>query len=129
MRARIVLIVLAMTSGVVWITAPPVRAASALRRAPAAPSVTITALVIGGFDQKAYTVPAGKVTIHFRGATGLTLGFADRRFRMCLLTTDSGGPHTCQVTLTPGGYRIYDTIAGHRAAGYEATIVVPKPGH
>ena len=44
------------------------------------------------------------------------------------LASDSSGPHTCRVTLTPGRYRIYDTIPGHRAAGYEATIIVPEPG-
>jgi hypothetical protein len=91
-------------------------------------SLTVTAGPGLMFDRKQYTVAAGEVTIHFAGSPGMTLAFADPRFRTCLLGTDQGARHTCRVTLTPGNYEIYDVVPSHRAAGLEATINVPESG-
>ncbi len=63
------------------------------------------------------------------GVSGIGLMFDDRRFRDCQLVlgrTAAGretGPRTCTVALKPGRYLVDDMIAGHRAAGLEATIV------
>jgi plastocyanin len=74
-------------------------------------------------------VPAGRVvfTIHYYGAHDLVLrGVPDFRGSM---PPGTSTPHTVKttVTLRPGRYELYCTVAGHRTAGEDAIIVVRDP--
>ena len=87
----------------------------------------VQAQVSGGYDKKVYEAPAGLIEIRFTGIAGITFAFNDRRYRACLLSSDKGGSHTCRVRLAPGDYLVGDSIAGHRRAGYSATLHVVRP--
>jgi hypothetical protein len=82
----------------------------------------VEALASVKYDKSVYEVPAGPVEIRFTGASGILFTFDDPRYRHCLLATDDGGPPACRVNLTPGDYLVYDSVPGHRRAGYEAII-------
>lgn len=94
---------------------------------PAVGSVDVVAEASIKFDAKAFTAPAGVVTINYSGAVGHTLAIDNPKFDGFLLTTDASGPKSKRVLLNPGTYTIYCTVPGHRAQGMEATITVgPK---
>jgi hypothetical protein len=101
-------------------------------RPPSATAPTARVDVVAGpglvWNQKEYVVPAGRVGIHFSGASGLTFGFDDPRFRACQLGTSPGSRHTCRLNLPPGRYLVYDMVPSHRAVGLEATIVATSNG-
>ena len=107
-----------------WDTGPgsfcdrPLKADSQVRESV----LFIAALPTIKFDATEYEVPAGRVEIRFFGARGITFTFDDARLRHCTLSS-ALPPDVCRVTLAPGRYLVYDTVPGHRAAGYEATIV------
>lgn len=73
-----------------------------------------------------FTVPPGVVEIAFSSFGGRhALVFAGDELRgFELLTT--GPPEYGKVRLQPGTYTVYCTIPGHRQAGEEAVIRVPK---
>jgi|GEM_PF-4784887 Copper binding proteins, plastocyanin/azurin family. len=80
------------------------------------------------FDSQHYDVPAGITEITFVATEGShTLAFAEPRFAYVELASP-GGRSTAKVDFVEGQtYTIFCTIAGHRAAGMEATITVGPP--
>lgn len=76
------------------------------------------------FQAKEFEVPAGILGLEYvdKGGTH-TLNFEDATYNGFELAVPDG-PTTGQVDITEGDYVIYCSIAGHRAAGMEATIKV-----
>jgi plastocyanin len=76
------------------------------------------------FQAKEFAVPAGILGLNYvdKGGTH-TLVFEDAQYTGFKLAVPDG-PTKGQVDIAPGDYVIYCTIAGHRAAGMEATIKV-----
>lgn len=82
------------------------------------------------FDDTAYEVPAGPVTIEYfqEGTLRHTLvieqdsggDVAGLRLEVDGSTTESSGA----VVLEPGAYTVYCDVAGHRQAGMEADLLV-----
>jgi hypothetical protein len=107
-----------------WDNGPDSFCAGAIKANNALPRevLDVEALANIEYDKQVYEVPAGLIEIRFTGASGSLFTFDDPRYRYCLLSTDRGGDHTCRVYLTPGDYLVYDSVPGHRQAGYEATI-------
>jgi hypothetical protein len=109
-----------------WDSGPSSFCAGALKASNGAPTAVldVEALATVQYDKKVYDVPAGLIEVRFRGATGILFTFDDSRYRYCLLATDRGARRTCRVYLSPGDYRVYDSVPGHQQAGYDATIHV-----
>jgi plastocyanin len=79
------------------------------------------------FDKDSYTARAGTVVIELvnDGSQPHTLLFDDDGVDFDKLTVASkGDTDSGSADLQPGTYTIYCDIAGHRAAGMEATLVV-----
>jgi plastocyanin len=79
------------------------------------------------FDKTSYTASAGTVVIELvnDGGQAHTLRFDDDSVSFKKLgVTGQGDTDQGSVDLTTGTYTIYCDIAGHRAAGMEATLVV-----
>jgi plastocyanin len=79
------------------------------------------------FDKDSYTATAGTIVIELinDGAQAHTLRFdGDAVDFKKLGVTKKGDSDDGSVDLTAGTYTIYCDIAGHRAAGMEATLVV-----
>jgi plastocyanin len=78
------------------------------------------------FDKESYTTQAGTRVIELvnDGGQPHTLLFDDGPDFDKLGVTGQGDTDSGSVELTPGTYTIYCDIAGHRAAGMEATLVV-----
>jgi hypothetical protein len=119
----------AIAGGAPWDSGPGSFCAGAYKANNAAsPTVLdVEASATVTYDKPVYEVPAGLVEIRFTGATGILFTFDDPRYRYCLLANDRGAPHSCRVSLSPGDYLVYDSVPGHRHAGYEATIHVEEP--
>ncbi len=98
---------------------------------PAAPTgppvntLAIDALPTLSFQATAFTVPAGINQIDYVDKGGShTLVFTDPKLNYFNLAVP-GGPKTGKVPLVAGtDYIVYCSIAGHRAAGMQATIHV-----
>jgi hypothetical protein len=75
------------------------------------------------YDQSVYHVHSGVVRVRLVGAVGITMRFALKRLRHCLLINVRGGRTSCTVDLASGSYLVYDATPSHRAAGVAATIV------
>ncbi|HYU38714.1 MAG TPA: hypothetical protein VEM59_02605 [Acidimicrobiia bacterium] len=94
---------------------------------PAGPPVAtlgVDALPSLSFQAKEFTVPAGIIQINYNDLGGShTLLFTDPKLSGFQLAVPAG-PKTGKVELKPGGYTIYCSIPGHRAAGMEATVNV-----
>jgi plastocyanin len=79
------------------------------------------------FDKESYTARTGTNVIELvnDGAQAHTLLFDDDAVDFDKLgVTGQGDTDSGSVDLDPGTYTIYCDIAGHRAAGMEATLVV-----
>jgi hypothetical protein len=113
-----------------WDSGPGSFCAGALKADNGVPTavVPVEALATARYDKDVYDVSAGLIEMHFDGAAGITLTFDDPRYQYCLLSADRRGRHSCRVSLTPGDYLVYDSVPGHRQAGYEATIRVGESG-
>jgi plastocyanin len=77
------------------------------------------------FDMKSYSARSGSITIELidDGSQPHTLLFDGQSFKK-LAVDRKGDTDKRAITLQPGTYTIYCDIAGHRAAGMEAKLVV-----
>jgi plastocyanin len=78
------------------------------------------------FDKKSYTAKAGTITIDYvnDGVLPHTVVIEDEKDFKKLSATKKGERVSGSVTLDPGTYTIYCDVAGHRAGGMEAKLVV-----
>jgi plastocyanin len=70
---------------------------------------------------------AGKATINFTNQASVEHNFTLASASGAVVgatPTFAGGSKTLAVTLTPGTYKFYCTVPGHRQAGMEGTLVV-----
>jgi plastocyanin len=79
------------------------------------------------FDTTSLSAKAGKVTINFTNKASLehNVTVASSSGAVVGATpTFQGGSKTVELTLTPGTYKFYCSVPGHRQAGMEGTLVV-----
>jgi plastocyanin len=89
---------------------------------PAAASLTVGALDELAFDAESYDADAGciEVTYENEGSVAHTLLVdGESGFKLAVGDTDTG-----TIELDAGEYTLYCDVAGHRAAGMEATLTV-----
>ena len=85
-------------------------------------SVTVSAQDALKFDAEAYEAEAGCVEFTYtnEGSVAHTLLIKGKSgFKLSVGDTDTGS-----IELTPGDYTLFCDIAGHEAAGMEATLTV-----
>ncbi|MSO78190.1 MAG: hypothetical protein EXQ79_01115 [Acidimicrobiia bacterium] len=92
-------------------------------KGPTVDQLDVVALASIEFDSDEYTIPTGGIiNVKFSGAPAHTLLIEDAKFVGFVLTSS---PKTAEkAKLDPGEYTIYCNVAGHRAAGMEATVTV-----
>jgi plastocyanin len=79
------------------------------------------------FQPSSLTAKAGKVTINFSNPASLEHNLSVESPSKSVLAatpTFAGGAKTVTVTLTPGTYKFFCSVPGHRAAGMEGTLQV-----
>jgi plastocyanin len=79
------------------------------------------------FDTTSLSAKAGKVTINFTNKASLehNVTVASSSGAVVGATpTFQGGSKSVELTLTPGTYKFYCSVPGHRQAGMEGTLVV-----
>jgi plastocyanin len=79
------------------------------------------------FDATSLSAKAGKVTINFTNQASLEHNVTVASSSGAVLgatPTFQGGAKTLAVNLTPGTYKYYCSVPGHRQAGMEGTLVV-----
>jgi plastocyanin len=79
------------------------------------------------FDSSTLSAKAGKVTINFTNQAPLEHNLTVASSSGSVLGATpifQGGSKTLTVNLTPGTYKFYCTVPGHRQAGMEGTLVV-----
>jgi plastocyanin len=85
-------------------------------------SITVEAQDKLQFDADSYEAKAGCIDVTYRngGSVAHTLLVKDHKgFKLSIGDTDTG-----TITLDPGTYTLYCDVAGHEAAGMEATLTV-----
>jgi plastocyanin len=96
---------------------------------PAVATLEVDALPSLNFQSDAFTTAAGINEIDYVGKGGThTLTFEEQTpdTQGFLLEVSGAQTDKSKVRLEPGDYTIYCTIAGHRAAGMEATLTVQE---
>jgi plastocyanin len=78
------------------------------------------------FDADSYTVPAGETTFEYvqKGMLPHTLLVEGSEGDMELLVSGPGQVDRGSITLEAGRYVLYCDVAGHRAGGMEAELIV-----
>jgi plastocyanin len=79
------------------------------------------------FDSSTLSAKAGKVTINFTNQASLEHNLTVESASGSVVgatPTFQGGSKTLKVSLTPGTYKFYCSVPGHRQAGMEGTLVV-----
>jgi plastocyanin len=110
-------------------TATPATTSSTSAPAAGAETIAVAANPEGQFKYMPSTLSAkaGKVTIAFtnRAPVEHNLTVASASGAVAGATpTFQGGAKNLTVSLTPGTYKFYCTVPGHRQAGMEGTLVV-----
>ena len=79
------------------------------------------------YTKSSLTAKAGKVAIAFANAAPLSHNLtvaSSSGSQVGATETFQGGSKTLSLNLTPGVYKFYCTVPGHRAAGMEGTLTV-----
>jgi uncharacterized cupredoxin-like copper-binding protein len=79
------------------------------------------------FDTTSLSAKAGKVTINFSNQASLEHNVTVASSSGAIVgatPTFQGGSKTLTVNLTPGTYKFYCSVPGHRQAGMEGTLTV-----
>ncbi|MCW3026966.1 MAG: hypothetical protein JWN81_177 [Solirubrobacterales bacterium] len=79
------------------------------------------------FDSSTLSAKAGKVTINYTNQASLEHNLTVESSSGSVVgatPTFQGGSKTLTVSLTPGTYKFYCSVPGHRQAGMEGTLVV-----
>ena len=79
------------------------------------------------FDASSLSAKAGKVTINFTNQASLEHNLtieSPSKSVVGATPTFAGGSKTLSVSLTPGTYKFYCSVPGHRQAGMEGTLTV-----
>jgi plastocyanin len=79
------------------------------------------------FEKSTLSAKAGKATINFTNQATLEHNFTLASASGAVVgatPTFAGGTKTLTVSLSPGTYKFYCTVPGHRQAGMEGTLVV-----
>jgi uncharacterized cupredoxin-like copper-binding protein len=117
------------TSATATTPATPATTSSTSAPAAAAETIAVSANPEGLFKYMPSTLSskAGKVTIAFTNGSpvehNLTVASASGAVAGAT-PTFTGGAKNLTVSLTPGTYKFYCTVPGHRQAGMEGTLVV-----
>jgi plastocyanin len=117
------------TSAPATTTATPATTSTTSAPAAGAETIAVAANPEGQFHYMPSTLSAkaGKVTIAFTNRAPLehNLTVASAAGAVVGATpTFQGGAKSVTVSLTPGTYKFYCTVPGHRQAGMEGTLVV-----
>ena len=109
-------------------------ASSATSTAASAPAKAASGLKLAAntegllkFDKASLTAKAGRVSIEFTNNAALEHNFTVASPSGGVLgatPTFTGGFRTLTLTLKPGAYTFYCSVAGHRAAGMEGKLTV-----
>jgi plastocyanin len=79
------------------------------------------------YSTSTLTAKAGKVSIAFTNMASLSHNFtvaSSSGAQLGATETFQGGSKTLTLNLTPGTYKFFCTVPGHRAAGMEGTLTV-----
>jgi plastocyanin len=79
------------------------------------------------YSTSTLTAKAGKVSIAFTNTAPLSHNFtvaSSSGAQLGATETFQGGSRTVSLNLTPGVYKFFCTVPGHRAAGMEGTLTV-----
>ena len=79
------------------------------------------------FQPSSLTAKAGKVTIDFTNSASVEHNLSVESPSKSVIGATpvfTGGKKTLTVTLTPGTYKFFCSVPGHRAAGMEGTLQV-----
>jgi plastocyanin len=111
--------------------APTTSSATTTTAAPAGAAQTLAVSAnpegLLKFQPSALTAKAGKVTINFSNPASVEHNLSVESPSKSVLgatPTFAGGAKTVTVALTPGTYKFFCSVPGHRAAGMEGTLQV-----